>query len=191
MRNPYIRLAIIIVILGGIIYLVVDYILGLPTREERVLIGFMRDFRRGDYEDASEWCEGGSFFKIVDKSTVTDTDGAVIVWKNNVALWSEPLLQFAVETYIRPHLRQVTWRHLATQRMDNGTEAAVHFLFDFTVHDYMSGGGHLIAPEVYHGSAEGDCFLVKAPDGSWVIEHFELTLINTEGMDLKGYLDDI
>ncbi len=187
MRNPYVKLAVIIIIIGVAGYFTARFILNLPTPEEKTLVAFMRDFQRGDYDSSSKRCINGSFFEMLNNSTVIDTDGNAIDWKKNMPIWSDEMLRFAVETYVRPHLRRIEFRQLTTQHLNDGNEAVVHFYFDFVVHDYMSGGANLIAPNVYNGYAEGDCFLARTADG-WLIERFEVSLVNAEGMDLKQYL---
>ena len=153
--------------------------------------GFIKKFQRGKYEAACEYCMDGSFYEVLNNSKVYDTDGVEIIWKKNVKLWSEEILRFSIETYVRPYLRRVEFTHLSTQRLDDGATAVVHFLFDYTIHDLMGPGANLIAPNVYRGYVEGDCYLKRSSDGSMVIERFELTIFNVEGMDLKRYLHDI
>ena len=84
------------------------------------------------------------------------------------------------------HVTNLKFRSLSTQRLDAGAKAVVHFLFDFKANDYSTG--NLLAPDVYDGSAEGDCFLVRSNDGSMVIEKLDFTLVSIEGLSLKKYL---
>jgi len=186
MRNPYVKLVLIIVIIGVAGLFIVRFILSLPTKEERVLINLTRTFQRGDYDGMSELSIDGSFFKVLDKSRVFDTDGQEINWRNNVSNWSEEALKVSIELYVKMHVTGLKYRSLATQRLDDGAKAVVHFLFDFTVNDYSTG--NLLAPDVYDGSAEGDCFLVRSKDGSMVIEKLDFTLVSIEGLSLKKYL---
>ena len=98
MRNPYVKLILVIAVIGVAGYFCVRFILSLPTREERVLINLTRAFQRGDYEGMSKLSVDGSFFKVLDQSRVFDTDGKEIDWRKNVSSWSEEALKLSIET---------------------------------------------------------------------------------------------
>jgi hypothetical protein len=190
MRNPYVRLVLILIVIAVVAFFAVRYITNLPTAEEKVFINLMRVFKRGNYDGMNELSLDGSFFQVLNKSKVFDTDGAEINWKAIVKLWSDAILRDAIETYIRAHVGKIDFRLLSTQRLDGGASAVVHFLIDFTVRDY-TGSGNILAPEIYNGSAEGDVFLKRAPNGSMLIERIDFTLYSPEGMNLKKYLHQI
>jgi hypothetical protein len=186
MRNPYVKLAVIVVIIGVAGFFVIRYILGLPTREERVVRNLMVEFKRGHYDRANDYCVDRSFFKAVDKSRVFDTDGAEIVWDRDSYEWNDEVLKFSVENYVKAYLGPIKFKRMSTQRLDNGASAVVHFLMEFTVNDYSEGS--LLAPVVYHGTVEGNCFLKRGADGNMLVERFEVKLQSFEGMTLKTYL---
>jgi hypothetical protein len=186
MRNPYIKIVIILAIIGVAGFFATRFILSLPSKEERALINLTRTFQRGDYDGMNKLSIDGSFFKVLGNSRVFDTDGTEINWRNYASNWNEDALRLAIETYIKMHVTGLKYKHLSTQRLDDGARAVVHFLFDFTVNDYSTG--NLLAPDVYDGSAEGDCFLVRSNDGSMVIEKLDFTLVSIEGLTLKKYL---
>ena len=186
MRNPYVKLVVILALIGVGGYFAVRYILSLPTKEERVFITLVRSFQRGDYDGMSRLTMGGSFFKVLDKSRILDTDGSEIDWHRNVGDWNEEVLEEAIKTSVRMRVTGLKFRSLSTQRLDGGAKAVVHFMFVFKVNDYTTG--NVLAPDVFDGSAEGDCFVARSKDGSVLIERLDFTLVSIEGLSLKKYL---
>lgn len=186
MKNTaYIKLAVILIVVGVAAYFTYKYIANLPTPEEKTVIELVKTFERGNYDGCTQYCYDGTFFNVVDKSKVIDTDGVEINWKTNTYNWSEANLQEAIETYVKFHLREIDFIQLSTQRLNNGKEAVVDFYADLAVADYT---GNLLAPAIHEGKMEGKCFLKMDADGKLKVERFEVTLTSLSGLDLKKYL---
>jgi len=184
--NSYIKLVLLVVVIGVAAFFVYKYIKSLPTREERVVIELMNTFKRGKYDECAQYCLEGSFFKVVDQSKVIDTDGSEIDWKNNVYTWSEANLRDSIETYVRGSLKRIEFIQLTTQHLNGGDEAVVSFYAEVTVNDYSTG--QILAPPSHEGTIEGKCFLKRAEDGEMKVERFDVTLVSFDGLNLKKYL---
>ena len=184
--TAYIKLVLLVVVIGVVAFFVYKYIKSLPTREERVVIELMNTFKRGDYDGCAQYCLEGSFFKVVDQSKVIDTDGSEIDWKNNVHTWSEASLSDSIETYVRAHLRKIEFIQLTTQHLNGGDDVVVSFYAEVIVADYSTG--QILAPPLHNGTMEGKCFLKRAADGVSKVERFDVVLVSFEGLNLKKYL---
>ncbi len=187
MKNTaYIKLVLLVVVIGVVAFFVYKYIKSLPTREERVVIELMNTFKRGDYDACARYCFEGSFFKVVDQSKVIDTDGSEINWKNNVHTWSEASLKDSIETYVRRSLKKIEFIQLTTQHLNGGDEVVVSFYAEVIVADYSTG--EILATPIHNGTIEGKCFLKIAADGESKVERFDITLVSFDGLNLKKYL---
>ncbi len=184
--TAYIKLIVIIAVVGVIAWLVIRYILGLPSPQEKVLINAMTEFKRGRYDNLSAMCVDKSFYKVVDKSVVYDTNGSEIDWHAYDYTLSEASMREAVEIYVRANLQKFVFKSLDTQVMEDKVSAVVKFSADVVVADYT--GGNLLAPVRRDGTLEGKCHLKLGTDGEWLIEKFEISLFSVEGMSLSEYM---
>ena len=185
-NNSYIKLVLVVVVIGVAAFFIYKYIGSLPTREERVVMELMNTFKRGKYNECAQYCLEGSFFKVVDGSKVIDTDGSEIDWKSNAFTWSEANLQGSIETYVRRSLKKIEFIQLSTQHLNGGDEAVVSFFAEIAVADYSTG--ELLGPPVHNGTIEGKCYLKRAEDGEMKVERFDVTLVSFDGLNLKKYL---
>ena len=187
MKNTaYIKLAAILILVGVVAYFTYKYIANLPTPEEKTVIELVKTFKRGNYDECTQYCYDGTFFNVVDRSKVIDTDGIEINWKTSTYTWSEAKLQDAIETYVKFHLRDIDFIQLSTQLLNDGQEAVVDFYADVKVAD--TSGGEILNPPIHEGRMEGKCFLKKDADGKLKVERFDVTLTSFSGLDLKKYL---
>ena len=187
MKNTaYIKLVLLVVVIGVAAFFVYKYIKSLPTREERVVIELMNTFKRGLYDECAQYCFEGSFFKVVDQSKVIDTDGSEIDWKSSAHTWSEASLKDSIETYVRRSLKKIEFIQLTTQHLNGGDDVVVSFYAEVIVADYSTG--ELLGPPVHNGTIEGKCFLKRTADGESKVERFDITLVSFDGLNLKKYL---
>ena len=187
MKNTaYIKLVLLVVVIGVAAFFVYKYIKNLPTREERVVIELMNTFKRGLYDECAQYCFEGSFFKVVDQSKVIDTDGSEIDWKSSAHTWSEASLKDSIETYVRRSLKKIEFIQLTTQHLNGGDDVVVSFYAEVIVADYSTG--ELLGPPVHNGTIEGKCFLKRTADGESKVERFDITLVSFDGLNLKKYL---
>ena len=187
MKNTaYIKLVLLVVVIGVAALFVYKYIKSLPTREERVVIELMNTFKRGLYDECAQYCFEGSFFKVVDQSKVIDTDGSEIDWKSSAHTWSEASLKDSIETYVRRSLKKIEFIQLTTQHLNGGDDVVVSFYAEVIVADYSTG--ELLGPPVHNGTIEGKCFLKRTADGESKVERFDITLVSFDGLNLKKYL---
>ncbi len=175
--------ALILAIVCGGIYWYVSR----PTPEERALMSFFDEFRRSDYDEASEYTVGDDFHSMAAATSVRDSDGAEYTIGDYFPANRKAVLQIAIETYVRQHIAR--WKYLSMETENftgNVDRALVHFRLEVAVRDYMTG--EFIGAVLHEGRLEGNAHMVLE-DGEWVVERFELNIFSDEGLKLASYLD--
>lgn len=170
-------------ILFALISLGVYWFVTRPTPEETALKQFFHFFREGDYDEAEKYTIGDDFYRMAARTKIRDTDGTEYLIGDVLGETQQGILQNAIETYVKVHLRKWQYLGMETQRLTD-TSSVVKFRVSIAVMDYTSGN---VLGESYTGRVEGTAYMTKE-DKEWVIEKFDLNLFSDNGLLLKPYL---
>jgi hypothetical protein len=155
-----------------------------PTVEEKALIGFFDEFKRGRYEESQAYTAGNDFWQMASKTSVRDTNGAEYTIGDYFPEQSRQLLQISIESYVKAHIAKWKYLFMDTQRLSE-TESVVHFRIEIGIRDFS--GGNLLG-ETDEGRVEGTAYM-KLNNGEWKVDRFDLALFSDQGLELAHYLE--
>lgn len=155
-----------------------------PTPEERAMVNFFAEFKKSHYEEAEDYTLGSDFWRMAADTSVRDTNGQTYTIGEYFPESRKAILQFSVETYVKPHIAKWKYLSMDTTRLTD-TDSAVHFRIELSIRDFT--GGNMLGV-VDEGLMEGTAYMEKEND-DWKVERFDLTFFSDGGLELAPYLE--